>query len=298
MLRGTNHMIAQLCLALSLFFTCPALASYKTFANIQYGLTPAESGDLYLIDGGVHPLVVMIHGGGWSAGDKSLLNKNFVPAFLNNGFSVFNINYVLAEQGKPDTQWNIQVQGAQAAVRWVRSMALTGKINVDPNKIIAEGDSAGGHLALFLGSLDQPLPNTTPSPTRSNLYPGVSSKVAAVFSWEGPTDFTTPEGQQLAMLDGIMIFDRKPFAGNEALYRDASPMYRIGRQSAPTCIVVGLNDQVVHPSQQVQLAQKLEANGVKFTWIPFTGGHELPSGYTGTQLIQKGINCIKNFGIK
>ncbi len=294
-------MLAQLCVVLSLFFACPAMASYTKTLNIQYGVTPEESGDLYLQRGHAgqkFPLVITIHGGGWSGADKSYLNNNFVPAFLNNGYSVFNINYTLAKQGDPNTQWNVQVQEVQAAVRWVRSMAMLGKIAVNPNKIIAEGDSAGGHLALFLGSVDYPLINTTPGPSRAGLYPGVSSKVQAVFSWEGPVDLTTQEGQWLMATPGVWLFDGKPYLGNEGLYKDASPIFYTSAATAPTCIVFGTQDTTVYPAQQVELVTRLQSLGVKVNAISFNGGHELPPNPLGASLIQKGINCLKNFGAK
>ncbi len=292
-------MIKLLCLWFGLMCS-PAMAmpNFQTYPNVQYGLTPAESADLYLIEGGIHPLAVVVHGGGWTAGDKSSVME-FVVTFLQNGYSVLNVNYVLAEMDKPDTQWNIQIQGVQAAVRWIRTLALIGAINVNPNKIVAEGDSAGGHLAHFLGSVDWPIANTTPSPSRAGLYPGVSSKVNAVFSWEGPVDLTTPEGQYLMALPGATnLFGGKPYAGNEALYKDASPIFYMSPATAPTCIVFGTTDTTVSPLQQVELVQKLQSLGVPVNAIPFNGGHTLPPDPLGAQLIQKGINCIKNFGIR
>jgi acetyl esterase/lipase len=72
--------------------------------------------------------------------------------FAMAGFNVVSINYRLASYGDRTTQWNAQLQDVQLAIRWLRQNA--NRFRIDPTRIGALGESAGGHLALFLGSLN------------------------------------------------------------------------------------------------------------------------------------------------
>jgi acetyl esterase/lipase len=124
---------------------------------------------------------VFIHGGAWQAGDKSAYAGYYAQLYAMAGFHVVSINYRLASYGDPTTQWNAQLQDVQLAIRWLRQNASTWRM--DPNRIGAVGDSAGGHLALFLGSLDASVPNST---CFTRCF------VSAVVDMFGPTDLTQP----------------------------------------------------------------------------------------------------------
>ncbi|HLK56291.1 MAG TPA: alpha/beta hydrolase, partial [Chthonomonadaceae bacterium] len=86
---------------------------------------------------GKRPGVVLVHGGGWVAGDKSFYAPvgNLLAA---RGYVAFAIDYRLA----PIFHYPAQVDDVQRAVRWVRAHAAT--YNLDPDRLGAIGDSAGG----------------------------------------------------------------------------------------------------------------------------------------------------------
>ncbi len=92
------------------------------------------------------PAIVIVHGGGWSSGDKRAnIWARYPIEYASRGFVAISINYRLL----PDDPFPAAIADVRAAVRWLRANAAT--YNVDPNRIGAYGNSAGAHLALMLG---------------------------------------------------------------------------------------------------------------------------------------------------
>src|SRR5262245_6950308 len=136
-----------------------------------------ETADLYLLNKGVNAAVVFIHGGAWEGGDKSNFSVSHAEMFATAGFSVVSINYRIASYADPTTQWSaqlqdaqlaIRLQDAQLAIRWLRQNADV--LRIDPARIGALGESAGGHLALFLGSLKDSVSNPSDRIDRSAYF--------------------------------------------------------------------------------------------------------------------------------
>jgi len=92
------------------------------------------------------PVVVYIHGGGWVQGSSgSPSSCAFALELASEGLAVACINYRLA----PPHPAPAAIEDAKLAVRWIRDNAP--KYGFDPRRIVAMGNSAGGHLALMLG---------------------------------------------------------------------------------------------------------------------------------------------------
>jgi len=90
------------------------------------------------------PVVVWVHGGGWSMGDKRPCPV--APLLVKEGFAVVSVNYRFTDSAP----FPAQIEDVKAAVRWVRASAA--KHNLDPDRIGAWGASAGGHLVAHLGT--------------------------------------------------------------------------------------------------------------------------------------------------
>lgn len=255
--------------------------NWTVYKDVQYGITSEEVADLYLLNRGVHPVVIFVHGGGWSAGDKSAYEGR-AKKYALAGFHVISINYRLAQYEDATTQWNAQLEDVQLAVRWVKSNAE--KFRIDPSRVGVGGDSAGGQLVLFLGSLD----NITPG-DRAALYPEFSPKGIAVLDMFGPTDLTDP--QMRTVVESLALFGGKTYTQAPDLYKDASPIYYLNSNSAPTFIAHGTNDTVVPYSQSVALDQKLNQLGIKHEFVSFVGGHEMQDipWYTELWIELKGL---------
>src|SRR6266536_2716994 len=141
--------------------------TYRTVDGEQLGLDvyqPAKKGKN-------RPAVVVVHGGGWTQGDKSLFAQQ-ANQLAERGFVAFSVNYRLA----PAHPYPAAVDDVEAAVAWVRKHAR--EYGVDPTRIGALGGSAGGHLVGLLGTDGE-----------GSLKTG--HRVAAVVSWSGPMDFVS-----------------------------------------------------------------------------------------------------------
>lgn len=106
--------------------------------------------DLYRPDTGAlpgTPTFVFVHGGGWNKGDKAL-NAVFLAAMADAGFPAVSCNYTLSRPGAPS--YPQAVYDLKAVVRWVRTRGLS-RYGLSPS-IILMGESAGGHLAMMIGT--------------------------------------------------------------------------------------------------------------------------------------------------
>ena len=88
---------------------------------------------------GLAPAVVCIHGGGWAGGGREGWD-DVCKQLAARGYVAITVTYRLA----PKYVFPAQIDDVKAAVRWLRANAE--RLKVDPNRIGAVGDSAGGHL--------------------------------------------------------------------------------------------------------------------------------------------------------
>ena len=131
------------------------LASFPEEKNVVYG----EAGgkplllDIYRPAGPktIRPGVILIHGGGWVEGDKSVM-REMANSLTKAGYVAISVGYRLAKDD--DSRYPAQVDDVRRAVRWVRANA--NRVGVDPNRLGAFGPSAGGHLVAMLGTTDEP----------------------------------------------------------------------------------------------------------------------------------------------
>ncbi len=97
------------------------------------------------------PAVVVIHGGGWSFGDKWSL-QGYSRTLASGGFVAITINYRLAPQHK----FPAQVDDVREALVWTAKNAE--RFSIDLSRLGLCGYSAGGHLSALVASLaDEPL---------------------------------------------------------------------------------------------------------------------------------------------
>ncbi len=227
------------------------------------------------------PAVILIHGGGWIAFDKSTMRG--MGGFLSRaGFVAFAVDYRLFKAG--ENRWPAQLDDVQRAVRWVRANAS--KYGVDPDHIGAFGHSAGAQLAALLGMED----------TRDNSDPGLakySSKVQAVVDVSGPSDFTRDhdaEGDQF-----LTSFLGASFSQNPDLWRDASPAFHISRNDAPFLIVHGTQDQDVPIAQAQELYDKLKSAGVSVSFTKVDDVHTFRSEEARRQLALETLEFFSRY---
>ena len=211
---------------------------------------------------GRRPGVIMVHGGGWIGGDKAQYEK-FGTELAAQGYVAFSLNYRLL----PFFPHPAQIDDVQRAVRWVRAHADT--YHLDPKRIGALGDSAGGHLVSLLGTWD----------TRDNSDAKLakySSKVQCVVDLYGPADFTVPSQQASDQARQLvtLFFGGKKQEDAPELYKEGSPVVHVSKKSAPFLIMHGDKDPLVPLDQSQRLDRALKQAGVESTLVIFANeGH-------------------------
>ncbi|MBI5692001.1 MAG: alpha/beta hydrolase [Verrucomicrobia bacterium] len=212
--------------------------------------------DLYLPKTAPRPLpvIVWVHGGGWQNGSKA----NALPVrhgLLAKGYAVASLGYRLTDAAA----FPAQIQDVKAGIRWLRAHAS--EYGLDPNRLVAWGSSAGGHLVAMLGTAGD-VASFDVGP-----HPGVSSRVQGVIDFFGPSDLArfvrTPgyeshgrPGSPEAKLIGGTVAEKSAEAAA------ASPVTYVTRDDAPFLILHGSADPTVPVNQSEVLHAALVKVGV------------------------------------
>ncbi len=128
----------------------------KTFADVPYGPDPKQVLDFWKAESvDPAPLVVFIHGGGWTNGTKDRVAMIDVKKLLSSGISVASVEYRFVPQAdeagiKPPVKWPLE--DAARAIQFLKSKAS--EWNIDPAKVAACGGSAGACSSLWLAFHD------------------------------------------------------------------------------------------------------------------------------------------------
>jgi acetyl esterase/lipase len=229
---------------------------------------------------GLSPAAVVIHGGSWQelgGNRKSCLPITFELA--SQGFVVATVSYRKAS----DAPFPAQVHDVKCAVRWLRAHA--GEYAIDPERIAALGYSSGGHLASLLGT-------TADNPAlEGNLgHAGQSSRVQVVVNCYGPTDLAPlydhcDKGPCSWLQKAVGTSVLKNMLGGTpesaaAKYAQASPIIYVSKESAPTLLIHGTQDEQVPLQQSQQFAAALQTAGVEVEFLAFDkAGHAFGSGW-------------------
>lgn len=195
------------------------------------------------------PCLVVIHGGGWSAGNKDA-HSDLAKLAATKGYVSATVGYRFA----PDHVFPAQVNDVKCAVRYLRAHA--DQYHLDPNRIGAVGFSAGAHLAMMLGVTDK-----ADGLEGDGGWPDPSSKVQAVVSFFGPTDLTAAE--LFPDISPILrAFLGGPLSEKADAYKKASPITYVKEDSAPMLLFQGTNDPLVNWKQAVRMAEALSKKDV------------------------------------
>jgi alpha-L-fucosidase 2 len=180
--------------------------------------------DAYIPQGkGPFPAVIIVHGGGWEAGDRiTYVSPVFAP-LAQAGFAWFSIDYRLT----PYVHVPEQLEDVRNAVRFVRQHAAW--FHVNPNRIALLGESASGHLVAQLVSMRCP-----------------GCEVQAAVSFYGVYNFERWKNDaEFGGMLGRLFADTSP-----AVLRDYSPLYHASASLPPMLIIQGTADELYAGTQE------------------------------------------------
>jgi acetyl esterase/lipase len=196
-------------------------------------------------------LISIVSGGWQSSVEMAQIFTQAYPPLMEKGFTVFAVRH----GSWPRYPLSSIVADMRRSVRFIRQHAK--EYDVDPNRIGVFGSSAGGHLALLLGTTgDAGDPSATDPMLRE------SSRVAAVVANFPPTDLARWATQQPV------------FKFTEAEAAQFSPIRFVSPRSAPSLIVHGDADTAVPRDQGETMHAALTKAGVPASFIRIKGaGH-------------------------
>ena len=242
-----------------LFIASLCLFAIAAQAELKIDIEFAKAGDVSLtLDAftpegeGPFPTAILVHGGGWTKGDKTTFIKPLFDPLSEAKFTWFTINYRLA----PQHRWPACLDDVESAIRWVRAHAKEYKVDV--NRIALIGESAGGHLVAMAGSRAKG-----------------DTALAAVVPFYAPSDLVRrvesgfPVGPGLTGLLGIN--EEKSEANLKAL-REISPVTHLHAGMPPFLLIHGDKDDKVPYDQSPLLQEKMKALGNTCDLITIVGG--------------------------
>jgi len=200
--------------------------------------------DANIPDGpGPFPTVIIVHGGGFTGGNKQMYVTPMFEPLTRAGFTWFSIDYRLA----PQYPFPAAIEDVDHAIEWVKAHASEYK--VDTNRIALLGESAGAHIVSYVGTQRDP-----------------RWRVAAVVSFYGPHNLIgeyemrqrqKKEPTALEAFLGIKTFDAQAFKR----LKKASPINHVRKGMPPYLLIHGTDDQVVEYQQSVNMCARMKQAG-------------------------------------
>lgn len=161
----------------------------QKFLNLSYGSkSQAQKLDLYLPQKSnqPYPVIVVYHGGAFMFGDKAMGEVQGAVDGVKRGYAVVSANYRLSGEAT----FPAAINDAKAVIRWVKANAKA--YNLNPDKIVVWGGSAGGNIASMVGVTGS-LQSIGENDNQENMQ--YSSNVQVVIDWFGPLDFLKMDDQ-------------------------------------------------------------------------------------------------------
>lgn len=229
-------------------------SKYYQETNIPYGNAGNQNFDLYLPANRTSStkIMILVHGGGWTSGDKSDMNifKDIIRQDFPN-LAIANINYRLADAN--NSPYPMQIEDITSIINYLKENKVKYTISDDIGFI---GVSAGGHLSLLW----------------SYAFDDFND-VKMVCSIVGPTNLTDPA--YLNNTNPVLQELLSSFGVNTELsfLEEASPYHQVSATAPPTILFYGGQDPLIPVTQGTDLRDKLQTLGVthEFTLYPNAG---------------------------
>jgi arylformamidase len=245
-----------------------------TFADVQYDRHKLTALDFYEAKGkGPRPLLVYIHGGGWTGGDKKSRGPA-AKAFLEKGISYASVNYRLSGQAPLPAP----VHDAARAIQFLRFKAK--EWNIDKNRIVLTGGSAGACTSMWLLCHDDLADPSSADPVKreSTRVQGAavgggqtSIDPKVIEGWLGP-NVLKHKMINMAVGEKTIAGALKNYPQHQSLYREFSPFNHMSAGDPPLMMTYGSDmtlpsknagHGIHHPVYGVKMKEKADGVGVE-----------------------------------
>ena len=197
------------------------------------------------------PCVVFLHGGAWRFGLADSYARHAEYAVSRGAVGV-SVEYRLATEGRTVHHC---IRDCVAAMRYLRENAAA--LGILPNKICVCGESAGGHLALCLGT-----PAIVADPEARPNY---------IINFNGAVDLTGRLNRELFGPCDMQTVQAGEWLEKYRAGAAVSPLLQVGPDNTPVTHMQGRNDEIIFPYETVQLHDRLSACGVESRLILLPG---------------------------
>lgn len=257
--------------------------TFKKETNISYGDDSLQKLDWYfpLARDSVKGIFVIVHGGGWKAGNKSQLNffmYSLMRKFPDYAFA--NINYRLATNSTfilPS-----QTDDIHQSISFLTKKSR--ELKIKPEFVLL-GNSAGAHLSMLYGYNDF-------------MYPKKYYSIKAIVNIVGPSDLYDKNFETYPDYYFVKkrMIDLSASVPTDLTNKDIpNPIFWISEKSPPTISFHGNRDQIIPSSQKTVLDSILNENKVYNQSFEFPGGHlDWENEKNTLFLIDKIENFLKN----
>jgi len=190
------------------------------------------------------PGLLLVHGGGWRSGDRSLLAP-LAQALAARGYVAATASYRLSDEAV----FPAAVKDLLAALAWMRTHAA--EFNLDPARLAIGGSSAGGQLASLAGLwAGDPVRDPDGAP------------VAAIVNIDGLWDFTTPLALQFENDPSRPVTSASGFLGGRFekipdTWRWASPVNYLRAGAPPLLAISGENPRFTAGIETVEAQARI-----------------------------------------
>jgi acetyl esterase/lipase len=195
--------------------------------------------------------VLVFHGGAWRRGAKEFVHDR-AAALAAAGFTALAVQYRLLDVAP----WPGALEDAVAALGWARANAA--RLGVDPGRVVAQGHSAGAHIALMTGTLDRA---ERPAAIVA-YYPPIGFYLAPPPAGDptaGPAERPPSQFDELGRVPGWMLLPRE---ATQAEVDAASPITLADADFPPTIIQHGTADTALSTRSSIALHDRLTDLGV------------------------------------
>ncbi len=195
-----------------------------------------------------HPTIIYFHGGGWISGDRTSRFLGLLP-YLEKGWCAVNVDYRLLQE----TNLLGSLDDCIDAINWTYENAS--RYNIDTEQIFLSGESAGGHLALLSGMVNEFKLEDHEISTRK-------AKIKAIINWYGITEMES--AIRFWNDDSYTKVILEKWDGSQKSYLEfTSPRYHIASsKQIPILTIHGDMDENVHFDQAISFHDELDSKTV------------------------------------